>query len=372
MTTEQCFLALIRAGVKHPSGELPEAIDWERMKALADEHGLSAVLWDAVDGLGMGRALPRGLRLDGFGTVLSYEKRYEAYQDAIASLAKAYAARGLRMMVLKGYALSLDWPVPAHRPCGDIDIWLFGRYLEGDAMLAQEYGVKVDGSHHHHTVFGWRGFSVENHYDIVNVHAHRSSAALEKVFKELALDDGCSVEVGDARVYLPSADFHALFLLRHAVSHFASTRLTVRQVLDWAFFVEKHGGEIDWKWLLATLDEYGMRGFYECLCAICVDDLGFEAGVFPSIQVDLDMKERVVDDGLRRGEVDSALKTRVLNDILRPEFQGSEPRGLLRRVWFKFRRWRANAWKHRLCYRESLLSSFFVSVWAHVLKPRSI
>ena len=286
--------------------------------------------------------------------MLSYEKRYEAYQDAIASLAEAYAARGLRMMVLKGYALSLDWPVPAHRPCGDIDIWLFGRYQEGDALLAQEYGVKVDGSHHHHTVFSWRGFSVENHYDIVNVHAHRSSAALEKVFKELALDDGCSVEVGDARVYLPSADFHALFLLRHAMSHFASTRLTVRQVLDWAFFVEKHSGEIDWKWLLETLDEYGMRDFYECLCAICVEDLGFDPAIF------------------RMGVVDSALKTRVLNDILRPEFQGSEPRGLLRRVWFKFRRWRANAWKHRLCYRESLLSSFFVSVWAHLLKPSSI
>ena len=358
MTEGQCFLALIRAGIGRPAAcELPEAVDWARMIAMAEEHGLSAVLWDAVDrlgGLAGGRALPRELKFEGFGTLLSYEQRYEAYKEAIASLAGAYAARGLRMMVLKGYALSLNWPVPAHRPCGDIDIWMFGKFREGDERLAKEHGVKVDDSHHHHTVFKWHGFSVENHYDIVNVHAHRSSAAMEKIFKELASDDSCSVTVGDSLVYLPSANFHALFLLRHALSHFASTRLTVRQLLDWAFFVEKHTAEIDWKWLLATLDEFGMRDFFQCLSRICIDDLGFDAAAFPPC------------------EIDPALKARVLSDILEPEFQGSEPRGLLRRVCFKFRRWRANAWKHRLCYREGLLGSFFVSVWAHLLKPSSI
>ena len=47
----QTFLSLVRAGIGHPVGELPDAIDWERMEALAEEHGLSAVLWDAVDRL---------------------------------------------------------------------------------------------------------------------------------------------------------------------------------------------------------------------------------------------------------------------------------------------------------------------------------
>ena len=42
-------------------------------------------------------------------------------------------------------------------------------------MLVREYGVNIDYSHHH-TVFTWHGFSAENHYDIVNVHSHRSSA----------------------------------------------------------------------------------------------------------------------------------------------------------------------------------------------------
>jgi hypothetical protein len=360
MSPEETFLALVRAGIGHPMGELPEAIDWERMGALAEEHGLPAVLCDAVDrlvredALSGGRAIAKQQMYDGLGAALSFEQRYEAYREAIGALAGYYAVHYLKMMVLKGYALSLDWPVPAHRPCGDIDIWLFGRYREADALLTREMKIAVDNSHHHHTVFSWHGFSVENHYDIVNVHYGHGNAEMEKIFKELAQDDSCFVEVCGSKVYLPSADFHALFLLRHAMSHFASTRLTLRQVLDWAFFVEKHTGEIDWPWLLGLLERFHMRDFYSCLRLICIDDLGFSADAFPAVDADL------------------SLKPRVLADILCPEFQGKEPGGLLSRVWFKYRRWRANAWKHRLCYREGLLSSFLVSACAHLLKPSSI
>lgn len=56
----------------------------------------------------------------------SYEGRYAAYEKAIGSLAGFYNQHGYKMMVLKGYASSLDWHNPKHRPCGDIDIWQFG------------------------------------------------------------------------------------------------------------------------------------------------------------------------------------------------------------------------------------------------------
>lgn len=39
------------------------------------------------------------------------------------------------MMVLKGYGLGKNYPAPNHRPCGDIDIWNFGRQEEVDALI---------------------------------------------------------------------------------------------------------------------------------------------------------------------------------------------------------------------------------------------
>lgn len=43
--------------------------------------------------------------------------------------------------------------------------------------------IEIDRGHHHHTVFYWKDFMVENHYDFVNVRAHSSSRELEPILK---------------------------------------------------------------------------------------------------------------------------------------------------------------------------------------------
>ncbi len=75
---------------------------------------------------------------------------------------------------------------------------------------------------------------------------------------------------------------------------------------------------------------------------------------------------------MMRVALEEELKERVLNDILYPEFGGDEPLNMLSRVIFKYKCWKANEWKHRLCYNESMWSAFWSSVWGHILKPASI
>ena len=156
---------------------------------------------------------------------------------------------------------------------------------------------------------GWQGFTVENHYDFMNVHYGHRSKDLEDIFKELAKDESHFVEVKDAstgsttKVYLPSPNLHALFLLRHSMQDFAAAVLTLRQVLDWAFFVEKHADEIDWEWLMGLVNAYHMTDYFNTINAICVEDLGFSSGMF---------KTRI--------QFNSTLKDRVMNDILEPSF----------------------------------------------------
>ena len=257
------------------------------------------------------------------------------------------------MMVLKGYACAIDWPKPEHRPCGDVDIWQFGKQKEADTVLSQEKGIKVDTSHHHHTVFDWSDIMVENHYDFINVYDYKSSKEIEKILKNLGQDDSFYTEVNGVKVYLPSPNLHALFLLRHSASHFASTFITFRQVLDWAFFVQKHTNDIDWKWLKEILRKYHMKDFFNCINAICVEELGFSSGMFPSIQFSPDLKEK------------------VLHDILSPEFTIVEPDSLIPRLLYKYKRWYGNGWIQELCYDDSRISGFISNLWAHVLKPTS-
>ena len=355
------FLTLVRLGIGHTDSiDFTDEVDWAALKTLADQHGLSAIVLDGLNTVQGERlmvqgSMPQMLRLQWIGEVMqSYEQRYVQYEKAIVSLTGWHNAHGYKMMMLKGLVCNLDWPKPDHRPCGDIDIWQFGKQKEIDKSLNEEKGITIDNSHHHHTVFLWNSFSVENHYDFINVHHHKTHINQERVFKELGNDDTHFMDLCGERVYLPSANLHALFLLKHNALHFSTEMLTLRQVLDWAFFVERHGKEVNWEWLDNKVDEFGMRPFYMLLNAICIEDLGFEVTRFPFIQFD------------------SILKARVLNDILCPEFTESVPNNVSARIIFKYRRWKANGWKHELCFKESMWSAFWSGVWGHLMKPGMI
>lgn len=350
------FLQLVRLGIGKTKLELfPKDIDWDTIAALANTQGLSAAVLDGVEKLPDQQRPPKLFLLEWIGeTLQGYEYRYDQYRKAIAELAGFYNNHGYKMMVLKGYACSLDWPKPEHRPCGDIDIWLLGKQKEADVMLAKEKGVGIDTSHHHHTVFYWRDFMVENHYDFVNTHDYRSSKDLEVIFKKLGTDDKFTTDVYGEKIYIPSPNLHALFLIRHLIAHFASTSITLRQVLDWALFIEKHTKEIDWKWLGEMIEKYNMKDFFNCLNAICVEDLGFDPAIFHGVQFSPQLKDR------------------ILKDILNPKFEVEEPQNLIHRMFYKYKRWKGNAWKRELCYNESDLSAFWKGLWSHLMKPSSL
>ena len=351
----ETFLTLVRLGIGHRGGDLKGDVDWEALQALAVEQGLSAIVIDGIEKLPESKRPPKTLLLKWIGNTLqSYEYRYELYRQAITEMAAWHNAHSLKMMVLKGYACSLDWPKPNHRPCGDIDIWQFGMQKEADAILAKEKGLRIDNSHHHHSVFLWSDFTVENHYDFINIYHHKSHQKFEKLFKELGEDDTHYVELNGEKIYLPSPNLHALFLLKHTMLHFVSGEINLRQLLDWAFFVEKHTNVVDWNWLEPVLDEYGMIPLYQLFNAICVDDLGFNPQIFPSVQFN------------------PSLKDRVLNEILEPDQVHNGNKGLVLRIASTFRRWKDSAWKHELCYKESMWSAFWFGVWGHLLKPSSI
>lgn len=293
-------------------------------------------------------------RMQWLGQMMACERLYAKHEKAMADLARLYASKGIRMMVLKGYGLSLDWPVPNHRPIGDLDIYNFGKWRKADALISKYCGIKVDDGHEHHTVFNFKGVAVENHYDFINTKAHRDAPKIEARLKTLA-EKGWKIEVQGARIYLPSADFNAIFLMRHMGQHFAGEHLNLRQVLDWGFFVRAHHEKVDWNKTITFLKEIGLYTFFCQINAICVDYLGFDETVFPSVE----RKE--------------GLEERILADILHPEFAEEKPSsGLLPILTFKFRRWWHNRWKHPLVYKEWLLPMFLTLLWSHLRRYKTI
>lgn len=328
---------------------------------MASKHGVAAIVWDGLQRLTAEGEIPadrlpdRTLKIEWAYNVDRISGTYAKQRAAIGKLCGLYGRHGIRMMVLKGYGLSLNYPVPEHRPCGDIDIWLYGEQKRADRILGREHGIEIKRDVHHHTVFDFDGIMVENHFDFLNIYSHTSNRAIEKRLKNLASQHGETAVVNGNTVYLPAADFNTLFLLRHTAAHFAAANIALRHVADWALFVEKYHRRIDWQQLLIVAREQNMHRFLQCLNAIVVDYLGIPEECLPPIERDADLERRVV------------------NDILKPEFDIRQPKGnILKSMMFKMNRWWANRWKHRIVYREGLVHTFIIQIYSHLLKPKSL
>lgn len=348
---------------------LPADVHWSEVMALSVRQGVVAIACDGLQRL----FVEKDEILDDWDEeekyewlmhALNLEKEYLAYQNAVADLARFYQSIGITMMVLKGYGLSLNYPIPSHRPMGDIDIYLMGQQKRADRLMSERLGVKIDRTHHHHTVFHFEGQMVENHYDFVNIHAHLSNRRLERRLKQMAKDPSQAVmhtmPEGTA-ILLPPPTLNALFLCRHAGAHFAAEKMNLRQLLDWTLFVKAYHEKVDWPLFWQEAELLNMHHFVLCLNAIAVEELGFE---FAWFNVPEELASYVADN---RGMV-----MRVKNEILSPEYNAPDGRGSVRYVYSRFKRWRASLWKQQLVYSESMFVTFVVQVWSHLLKPSTL
>lgn len=356
MTTSADFLfKLLRIALGNDTDfSLPSYVDWSDVFTLASIQSVIAIsadglqkIYDLNSDLFFVLDTPEleDLKYSWLGAGVFAEQNYTSYTHSIFSLANFYEQFNIKMMVLKGYGLSLNYPIPSHRPVGDIDIFEFGRNRYADQITEKEFGVIIDRSHHHHTVFKYQGQIVENHYDFINVVAHKDAKFIEAKLKEL-VEESEKIEIDEAHIFLPSADFNAIFLIRHAGQHFAGERLTLRQLLDWGLFIDKHHKEVSWDWVLPFIKQMGCWKFFCALNAICIDMLGFDQSKFP--QFDRNCK----------------LEERVLNDIISPEF--SEKGNC---AFYKFCRWCTNIWKHQIVYNEKLVPMFITLAWSHIKRP---
>lgn len=364
MTSSQAtLLSLIRVIVRGAQ-DVPLAMDacglkatdesWAKVMEEATRQGVQGLCFDALELLPAEQRPDKEVLMDWLGQVMCLERLYEGHRKAIDALADFYEQNGIRMMLLKGYGLSLYWHKSEHRPVGDMDIYLGGCWQKADRLVSERLSIKVDDGHEHHTCFIFQGVSVENHYDIVNTKAHVKARDLEVLFKRMATFDR-PLRMEKSVIYLPSPTLNAIFLMRHLGQHFAGAEATLRQLLDWGFFMQHEHGKVDWELVYHTLKKVGIYRFFQQINAICVDYLGFSELSFPRI------------------EREAALEQRIFRDILSPEFSEEKPKGsTLQVICFKTRRFFANRWKRELVFREGIWSQLWHGGIAHLQRFETI
>lgn len=377
-SNEKLLLNLIKMALgKSAECALPNALEWSTLFGLSVKQCVPSVVLDGLNKSLVSAALPgKGVgktdKLKWLGMLLNMERQYAIHESVVAALAAVYQSAGYRMMLLKGYGLSKYWPIPNHRPTGDIDIYLMYMDSDGkdkcqpawkraDLMMKEKLGVEIDNSHHHHSVFTYKGIMVENHYDFINVHSHRSNQWIENEFKTLALTGSEEYTFDNgAKLLFPSPLLNCLFVARHNACHFAAEHLNLRQLLDWALFVEKRNEDMDWDYFWSTAKKMGMEKFVLCMAFIAIEQLSFEKSIF-----------HIPDEYMDFQKCEHDLIDKVFDDILHPTDEGNDGKGLVY-VVRRFKLWKRNLWKHRIVYSDSVVSTFYAQIKSHLMKPTTI
>lgn len=274
------FFRLVRSGAGLGAAPVSDTADtavtpgsWERIYRMAADHGLSAVVWDGICRLPAAQQPPRETRIRWALSAEKLEERYRHQQQTASKLAARFSEEGLRMLLLKGLGLSRDYPLPEHRECGDIDIYLYGQSDKGDRVL-HEIGAHLYFDVPKHSEYIWDGVLIENHRTILNVRRNRTERELNALLVRLLEKDGTHGLVPG--IQTPPATFNAIFLIRHAAVHFQKEGIVLRHLCDWACFLTRHWDEIDHALFRTAMEDYRMDRFADLMTAAAVEYLGAE------------------------------------------------------------------------------------------------
>ena len=274
-------------------------------------------------------------------------RRWHRHQLSVQQeIVSAMKQRGIETLVLKGTHTAQYYPVSETREFGDLDLYFYDRHNEADRMAREVLGVEVSNEAHHHSKYNYRGVTVESHYDFLNTHYPPSNRRYEALLKELV---GAKQVLPTTHYTLPT--FEVLFLLRHMAGHFAASRITLRDLVDWTLTCRALKDKVDWTLVNDTVKQYGMEPFVSALNTIAERRLGMQLN---TLQLSHSSTLPLIEKDIVYGSVDNHAEN-----------------GVSRLLW-KLRRWNALAWKRQMVYNDSSFSLLLSSLMSHTMKPQSI
>ncbi|MEG2613998.1 MAG: nucleotidyltransferase family protein [Alistipes sp.] len=302
-STENYLFTLLRLALwpkeeATPFAPLPDEV-WQDIYGLSVSQGVLALTYEGLQRLPAALQPPRNLKIQWGFNVARIEKKYAKQKCLITEFAEIYAQHHIRTLILKGLGLSSYYPVPAHRPFGDLDCYLYGDYERGNQLMEQ-VGASVRRDFYKHSHITYRGLSVENHQYCVAIRGSRKTKELERLLESLLREDLAPRFFENTRLILPPAEFNALFFAKHSLGHFLSEGMNLKQLCDWALFLSSEQNNIDFKRFYARCDAFGLRVFVDAITTLATTHLGL-AVTNGDLIAQSPYAERVADDMLHHG-----------------------------------------------------------------------
>ena len=331
-----------------------DAAQWNIIYEMATSHRVAAIVYDGIQRVFHAYGDPfvevsdaKAIRRKWISIVDQIEKKNKNQIITIKNMGSLWTKDGCKVLLMKGQANALLYPFPEHRTPGDIDCYLYDNYERG-CELAERVGAKVDVHWYKHAQISIGGEMFENHKYFVTTRGGKKYRELNHELCVL-LDNVSYDKFLETDIVLPPVMFNALFLTYHALAHFLSEGLRLRQIIDWAMFLKVHSSNIDWTQLYSLCDKYRFTTFMNIMNAIAIEDFGV-----------------VVHDS--RIQVNQHLKQKVIDSLLDDNYIYSSDRGPWSKRLSIINNLIKYRWKYKEIYNKNVFQQLFEYVIGFVLK----
>ena len=242
------FIALQHSIAGHPlSEELFVGLttdEWRDLHKLSRNQGVLALVFDALKDLGS--QIPAPIKLQWAYGAIQIEDRSDKQWRLADEIGQEFCKRGIKPVVLKGFAISKYYPNPKHRECGDFDCFLMGEFEQGN-KIAEQLGADVRFDDYKHSHINYKGLMIENHKFCTAIRGAKINKQFERYLQQLLHSENEGLtKLNNSSLFAPSPTFNALFLLRHTMVHFLYEGIKIRHILDWACLIKSEKDNINW------------------------------------------------------------------------------------------------------------------------------
>lgn len=277
------FISLIRMAAAGARGEAvqEEAVNWQELISLANEHGvLPLVAWAVKHSpqLKCSNEIREFLESRISNISMSNIIRRQRIMYLINELQK----EGIEVKLLKGYAIAQYYAHPDSREAVDTDLWVNEKQEKQmyDFLQKKAFEVYPRSFTSHH------GICQHKKYGKIEVHTRLYDEIVEDVWfsgikkSEYVLDPFIKIQLDDGEFTTLGHTDQAIFLALHMVKHFIESGLSIRMMLDISLYLQCNYPCIDFERFYDIMERMHYAKLVNCIFSLMIQYGGFPEEIY--------------------------------------------------------------------------------------------
>lgn len=258
LSTSEYFVYLISCWLNDEKPRGSEETNWQGIYALAEKHGVTAVIASIISELPQG-SRPKGKLLSAFKQQFDYAKHnFDDKMQAMTKLIDVLSQAETDHLLVKGAVLRFLYSSPELRTSGDTDVVLRQSDYEDSIKALKQAGFKVD--------FIRQNVSqVVYHGEIFDLHTELESINIQsKIYYSTPFDD---ISESTGHTYKLKPIYHLLYIITHTAYHLKNGGAGIRMIMDIDALL-RYYPDMDMEKFMAICDNIKIKRTAQALIAL--------------------------------------------------------------------------------------------------------